>query len=158
MFQWLCRWWAARKCGQEGMEELSVGCHEKEKDIVDIMNQEYAELVEGVFGRPSARGPENIVYDAETHTRIKSLRQSIGEELERRLSAGQGSGAYANTSAGGVLGANTKEKRRSWRFKSIDSEYRLQLFHGYIDDIVKVEPTLLRDPSMQRLLSLDIIG
>ena len=148
MFQWLCRWWTARKCGQEGMEELSVGCHVKEKDIVDVMNQEYAELVEGVFGGPSPPRPENIVYDTETHTRIKTLRQSIGDELERRLSAGPGSDPDSKA----------EEKRRSWRFQSIDSEYRLQLFHGYIDDKVKVEPTLLRDPSMQRLLSLDIIG
>lgn len=145
MFQWLCRWWAARKWGHVGEEELSVrSCaKEKEKDIVDTMNQEYAILVEGVFSRPwSAGGGEDIVYDAGTHARIKSLRKSIGEELERRLSAG----------------LEPNEKRRSWRFQSIDSEYRLQLFHGYIDDNVKVEPALLRDPSMQRLLSLDIIG
>ena len=141
--------------GQVGEEEVSVGRHVKERDILDMMNQEYAELVEGVFGRPLSAGgtgagggaytSENIVYDAETHTRIKSLRQSISEELERRLS---------------VPGPDSKaeEKRRSWRFQSIDSEYRLQLFHGYIDDQVKVEPTLLRDPSVQRLLSLDIIG
>ncbi len=94
--------------------------------------------------RPPPAGSKNRHYDAETHTRIKSLRQSIGEELERRLSVG------AN--------ADAEEKRRSWRFQSIDSEYRLQLFHGYIDDAVKVEPALLRDPSVQRLLSLDIIG
>ena len=115
-------------------------------DIVDALNQEYAVLVEEVFVRPPPAGSKNRHYDAETHTRIKSLRQFIGEELERRLSAGSGSDVCAN------------EKRRSWRFQSIDSEYRLQLFHGYIDDEVKVEPVLLRDPSMQRLLSLDIIG
>ncbi len=128
-----------------------VRSYAKEKtDVVDTMNQEYAELVEGVFGRPSVPGSENIMYDAETHTRIKSLRQSIGEELERRLSAGPGPGPGPDLKA--------EEKRRSWRFQSIDSEYRLQLFHGYIDDQVKVEPALLREPSVQRLLSLDIIG
>jgi hypothetical protein len=153
MFQWLCRWWAARKWGRVGEEELSVGRQVKERDILDVMNQEYAELVEGIFGRPlSSAGAgagtyasENIVYDAVTHTRIKSLRQSIGEELERRLSVPDPD-------------SNAEEKRRSWRFQSIDSEYRLQLFHGYIDDVVKVEPTLLRDPSVVRLLNLDIIG
>jgi hypothetical protein len=150
MFQWLCRWLAWRKMGRVDEEELSLGRQMKERDILDVMNQEYAELVEGVFGRPlssaGAGAGENIVYDTETHTRIKSLRQSIGEELERRLSAGPGPDSKA------------EEKRRSWRFQSIDSEYRLQLFQGYIDDQVKVEPTLLREPSVQRLLSLDIIG
>jgi hypothetical protein len=127
--------------------QIVVRSYAKEKtDVVDTMNQKYAELVEDVFGRSSLSGAKNIVYDAETHTRIKSLRQSIGEELERRLSAGPGPDLKA------------EEKRRSWRFQSIDSEYRLQLFHGYIDDFVKVEPALLREPSVQRLLSLDIIG
>ena len=134
--------------GRVDEDEFSVGRQMKERDILDVMNQEYAELVEGVFGRPSPPRPENIVYDAEMHTRIKSLRQSIGEELERRVSAGPGPGPDSKA----------EEKRRSWRFQSIDSEYRLQLFQGYIDDQVKVEPALLREPSVQRLLSLDIIG
>ncbi len=112
-------------------------------DIVDTMNYEYAELVENIFGQVTV---EPIIYTEETHTRIKSLRHSISEELERRFS-GAGAGA----------GLNPEEKRRSWRFQSIDSEYRLQLFHGYIDDAVKVEPVLLRDPSLNRILTLDII-
>ncbi len=142
MFHRFCRCFSFRKRRSAAEEESALGS----VDVVDTMNQEYAVLVEEVFVRPPPAGSKNRHYDAETHTRIKSLRQSIGEELERRLSVGPGSDVCAN------------EKRRSWRFQSIDSEYRLQLFHGYIDDAVKVEPALLRNPSMQRLLSLDIIG
>lgn len=104
-------------------------------DPVDALNNDYAELVETVFqsGNP-------VVYNEETHTRIQRLRSSISEELQQRAST------------------EPEEKRRSWRFQSIDSEYRLKLFHGYIDDAVHVEPKLLRDASIVRLLSLDIIG
>lgn len=104
-------------------------------DPVDTMNNDYAELVEDIF-----QGEEPVVYNEETHTRIQRLRASISEELQQRECT------------------DPQEKRRSWRFQSIDSEYRLKLFHGYIDDAVRVEPKLLRDTSIVRLLSLDIIG
>ena len=139
MFHRLCRWWSLRRRHIQFEESPVI-----QRDIVDTMNHEYAELVEDVFGPTSAGlATVPVYYTEETHTRIKSLRCSIGKELEQRLS-------------GPCL--NPEEKRRSWHFQSIDSEYRLQLFHGYIDDAVKVEPTLLRDPSVVRLLSLDIIG
>ena len=99
------------------------------------MNNDYAELVDTVF-----HAEEPVHYTEETHTRIQRLRKSISEELQQRSTA------------------EPEEKRRSWRFESIDSEYRLKLFHGYIDDAVQVEPKLLRDNSIVRLLSLDIIG
>jgi hypothetical protein len=140
MFHRFCRCFSFRRRRSAAEEESAL----ESVDVVDAMNQEYAVMVQEVFVRPPPAGSKNRHYDAETHTRIKSLRQSIGEELERRLSVGSN--------------ADAEEKRRSWRFQSIDSEYRLQLFHGYIDDAVKVEPALLRDPSVQRLLSLDIIG
>jgi hypothetical protein len=144
MFHRLCRWWSLRRRQLQSEESAVI-----QRDIVDTMNHEYAELVEDVFGPTSAGlGAAPVYYTEETHTRIKSLRRSIGKELEQRLSTGIDLDAYAEQ----------EEKRRSWRFQSIDSEYRLQLFHGYIDDAVKVEPTLLRDPSVVRLLSLDIIG
>jgi hypothetical protein len=141
MFHRFCRCFSFRRRRSAAEEESAL----ESVDVVDTMNQEYAVLVQEVFVRPPPAGSKNRHYDAETHTRIKSLRQSIGEELERRLSVPDPD-------------SKAEEKRRSWRFQSIDSEYRLQLFHGYIDDAVKVEPALLRDPSVQRLLSLDIIG
>ncbi len=104
-------------------------------DPVDAMNNVYAELVETVF-----HAEEPVHYTEEKHARIQRLRTSISEELQQRESA------------------DPQEKRRSWRFQSIDSEFRLKLFHGYIDDAVRVEPKLLRDTSIVRLLSLDIIG
>ncbi len=105
-------------------------------DPIDCLNNDYAELLENTFSSILKEPP---IYTEETHARMSSLRRSIQEELGRR-SMGQ-----------------AEEKRRSWRFQSIDSEYRLQLFQGYIDDTVKVEPKLLRDTSIVHLLSLDII-
>lgn len=106
-------------------------------DPIDCLNNDYAELLENTF---SSILKEPLIYTAETHARISSLRRSISDELGRRSMD------------------PLEEKRRSWRFQSIDSEYRFQLFQGYIDDMVKVEPVLLRDPSVERLLTLDIIG
>lgn len=104
-------------------------------DPIDTLNNVYAELVENVF-----QSGDPVIYNEETHARIQRLRNSISEELKRHSMD------------------EATEKRRSWRFESIDSEYRLKLFHGYIDDAVHVEPKLLRDTSIVRLLSLDIIG
>lgn len=104
-------------------------------DPVDTLNNNYAELLETVF-----QSEVPVVYNEEMHTRIQRLRSSISEELRRRS-----------------MNEDT-EKRRSWRFQSIDSEFRLQLFQRYIDDAVKVEPKLLQNPSVVGLLSLDIIG
>jgi hypothetical protein len=133
MLHWLCHWWSLRR--RQVTEEAMLA---PAPDHVDVLNNDYAELVDGMFCTPSSTEP--VLYTEETHTRIQHLRSSISEELERRSSA------------------EPEEKRRSWRFMSIDSQYKLSLFHGYIDDTVKVEPKLLRDTSIVRLLSLDIIG
>ena len=128
MFRCLWSWWQKKHSTHVIEEKLPT-------DLVDTMNNDYAELVDTVF-----HAEEPVHYTEETHTRIQRLRKSISEELQQRSIA------------------EPEEKRRSWRFESIDSEYRLKLFHGYIDDAVQVEPKLLRDTSIVRLLSLDIIG
>lgn len=124
-----CLWSCWRK--KSVCEPISV----PRSDPIDALNNNYAELVENVF-----QSGDPVIYNEETHTRIQRLRSSISEELQQRGST------------------EPEEKRRSWRFQSIDSEYRLKLFHGYINDAVHVEPKLLRDTSIVRLLSLDIIG